>query len=191
MEGYFKLASNINLNEAKNVSSLTKPTEEKKSRTTLKDIGELVSMFKKYWFRIIFNIIIISIFVLFMSSFIFKEEIILSTMNSWVSLILGIVATIISIISIFISFYNLERTNEINESNISTLKDLEDVVKKTTQTNAETFEAIKSLKQEFSDKISNLPKQTAVETRKHFDLTNTEITSSTSVIDIDDDDLPF
>mgnify|MGYP003316930309 CR=1 FL=1 len=59
---------------------------------------------------------------------IFKENIELQTINNWIGIILGLVATIASIISLYLSFYNLEREQEQNRENNKLLIDLRETI---------------------------------------------------------------
>lgn len=45
---------------------------------------------------------------MFISSIIFDKVVTINVLNSWVGIILGLVATVIGIISMVLSFYNLD-----------------------------------------------------------------------------------
>lgn len=90
----------------------------------LKKMEKLVEMFKMKWLRLIATISWVSLILLFISSFIYKQEIVLQTMNSWVGLILGLIAVVLSVISMVLSFYNTERTNEISQQSAKTSMEL-------------------------------------------------------------------
>lgn len=46
---------------------------------------------------------------MFISSIIFDKVVTINVLNSWVGIILGLVATVIGIISMVLSFYNLDQ----------------------------------------------------------------------------------
>ncbi|MCA0987259.1 hypothetical protein [Guptibacillus algicola] len=127
-----------------------------KKRVTLENMLKGLVVFQKIWLTFIISLIVISLFVLFLLSFIFQKDITLTIMNGWVSLILGLVATTLSIISTIVSFYNLERTNEINEENIKTMLSL-------FNTNKETVASLEILKKDLEKFADDIPKRTAKE----------------------------
>lgn len=102
-------------------------------RKELNKLDSAIEIFKKYWLIIVTGLVIITLAAMFIISFIYSEdkEITLNLINSWVSLILGIVATLLSIISMFLSFYNLERANEMNENSLESMKELQKNVEAT------------------------------------------------------------
>ena len=73
-----------------------------------KKIQDTIQFFRSFWGKFVFYVLATSIIGLFLGSIYFKSEIELETINSWVSIVLGLVALIIGIISLFLSFYNLE-----------------------------------------------------------------------------------
>ena len=66
-----------------------------------------------------------------MGSIYFKEIVGLDEINTWVGIVLGLVALIIGIISLFLSFYNVEQSNEVQRQTIDIMNIVkEDIMKK-------------------------------------------------------------
>lgn len=145
-----------------------------RERSTLKKIHDFLYAFNKFWFYLVGSLILLSIFVLFIVSFIFSKNIMLETMNAWVSLILGIVATLLSIISMLVSFYNLERTNEINEENIRIMGKLTESIAQTQQKNEETIKLLNKIE----DKFDNLPEQVRNALKSNMKIEETTVSES-------------
>ncbi|WP_020189695.1 hypothetical protein [Kurthia sp. Dielmo] len=104
-------------------------------RKDLIKLDRIMTLIKDWWLIVVVLLIIFTLAGMFILSFIYSKdkEVTLDLVNSWVSLILGIVATLLSIISMFLSFYNLERTNEINEDSLDSMKELQKNVEATLQ----------------------------------------------------------
>lgn len=75
-------------------------------------------IWKKFWWRILIFVLFFSIITLFITSFIFDQEITLSVMNEWVSLIVGLAALLLGIISLILSFYNLDQSTEMQKESL-------------------------------------------------------------------------
>lgn len=90
-----------------------------------KNIRETIDFFRSLWGKFTFYVLATSIIGLFLGSIYFKEEIELNTINSWVSIVLGLVALIIGIISLFLSFYNLDETNKTNNNSLKIMQELQ------------------------------------------------------------------
>ncbi|EGW39178.1 hypothetical protein [Desulfosporosinus sp. OT] len=90
----------------------------------LMDMEKLINIFRKKWWIFIAKVSWISLVCLFIASFIYKQEIVLQTMNSWISLILGLIAVVLSVIAMVLSFYNTERTNEISQQSLKASMEL-------------------------------------------------------------------
>ncbi|MCI7674155.1 MAG: hypothetical protein SOZ15_00635, partial [[Ruminococcus] torques] len=72
-----------------------------------------VDFWKSFWWKLLAFVLSGSIAALFIASFCLKEELSLSVMNEWVSLVVGMAALILGIISLILSFYNVEQSNEV------------------------------------------------------------------------------
>ena len=83
-----------------------------------KGLKQIVYIWKKFWWRILIFVLFFSIITLFITSFIFDQEITLSVMNEWVSLIVGLAALLLGIISLILSFYNLDQSTEMQRESL-------------------------------------------------------------------------
>lgn len=84
----------------------------------MKYLDNVIKFWKAIWGKLIAFIICGSIVALFIASFCLKEELTLSVMNEWVSLVVGMAALILGIISLFLSFYNVEQSNKTQQETI-------------------------------------------------------------------------
>lgn len=89
-----------------------------------KKIQDTIQFFRSFWGKFVFYVLATSIIGLFLGSIYFKSEIELETINSWVSIVLGLVALIIGIISLFLSFYNLDEGNRNNKESVEIMQDI-------------------------------------------------------------------
>lgn len=89
----------------------------------------LIAFLKSFWGSFVIYVISTSIIALFIASFISKQSVLLNDMNTWVSLILGMVALIIGIISLFLSFYNVDQSVQAQNDTLEIIRDFkEDMV---------------------------------------------------------------
>lgn len=100
----------------------------KKARKNKRDIEDTINFFRGIWRTFVIYVIATSIIGLFIASFVMEEEITLSKMNEWVSLVLGLVALIIGIISLFLSFYNVDQAYKSQNDNYRKMSDLQKVI---------------------------------------------------------------
>lgn len=103
------------------------------------NLSKTVRYLKSYWWKITLFIVSTGVISLFVVSFAYHEEITLDVMNSWVGIILGLVATIIGVISMILSFYNLDQS---------------------VKTQKETLNKIESIKKEIIDNVEKSSKET-------------------------------
>lgn len=80
-------------------------------------IGDKINFFRNLWGKFLFYVLATSIIGLFLGSVYFKKVIGLDVINTWVGIVLGLVALIIGIISLFLSFYNVDQANKTQEKN--------------------------------------------------------------------------
>lgn len=83
-----------------------------------------VDFWKSFWWKLLAFVLSGSIAALFIASFCLKEELSLSVMNEWVSLVVGMAALILGIISLILSFYNVEQSNEVQKETIEIMNDV-------------------------------------------------------------------
>lgn len=174
-------------------ASTEKEEEEKnkKSRLSLDGLNNALNKVKRIWFQTVSILVISSISLLFIISFIYSEDksLTLETMNSWVSLILGIVATFMSVISMWMSFYNLERTNEINEINTEQMKELKDtLIHNINSRNDEHFKQTLELKRSIEETIKK-NEDTISELKQMKNVISKHMGQQPDVININDSDL--
>lgn len=92
----------------------------------MKYLDNVIKFWKAIWGKLIAFIICGSIVALFIASFCLKEELTLSVMNEWVSLVVGMAALILGIISLFLSFYNVEQSNNVQRETIEIMHNVKD-----------------------------------------------------------------
>jgi hypothetical protein len=103
------------------ISSYTNEKERCKVKETLKNA---VDFWKSFWWKLLAFVLSGSIAALFIASFCLKEELSLSVMNEWVSLVVGMAALILGIISLILSFYNVEQSNEVQKETIEIMNEV-------------------------------------------------------------------
>ena len=81
---------------------------------------------------------------LFIAGIIFDKKITISIMNSWVGIVLGLVATVIGIISMFLSFYNLDQSIKTQEKTLETIDNIKkEIINYVDKTSKETQDVIR------------------------------------------------
>lgn len=89
-------------------------------------LKKAVKFWKGFWWKLVAFATVGSIVTLFIASFCLKEELTLSVMNEWVSLILGMAAFILGIISLILSFYNVDQSYEVQKDTIDIMHKVQD-----------------------------------------------------------------
>ena len=89
-------------------------------------LKKAVKFWKGFWLKLVAFATVGSIVALFIASFCLKEELTLSVMNEWVSLILGMAAFILGIISLILSFYNVDQSYEVQKDTIDIMHKVQD-----------------------------------------------------------------
>lgn len=102
-------------------------------------LDKCVEYLTHFWWKYIIYIMSTSIVLMFISSIIYDKVVTINVLNSWVGIILGLVATVIGIISMVLSFYNLDQS---------------------VKTQKETLEKIESIKKEIIDYIDRTNEKT-------------------------------
>ena len=85
-----------------------------------KNIDEMIQFFRDLWGKFVFYVLATSIIGLFLGS-IFLDEI-----NTWVGIVLGLVALVIGVISLFLSFYNVDQANKTQEKTVEIIQGFRD-----------------------------------------------------------------
>ncbi len=78
-------------------------------------IAKKIKRFESFWGEFVMYVLATSVVGLFVASFVQDKNITLSDMNSWVSIVLGLVALVVGIISLWLSFYNVDQVNKSQE----------------------------------------------------------------------------
>lgn len=104
-----------------------------------------IEFFRSFWGKFVIYVLATSIIGLFLGSIYFKQVIGLNEINSWVSIVLGLVALIIGIISLFLSFYNVDQAIDSQKHSMEIMEN----VKKDIQAAIGTLGT--TIQKEFSD----------------------------------------
>ena len=114
----------------------------------------LIGFLKNFWASFVIYVIATSIIALFIASFVSKQNILLNDMNTWVSLVLGMVALIIGIISLFLSFYNVDQSVQAQRETVKIIQDFkEDMVDRMYGLQKDIESKIESSSKETRDEI--------------------------------------
>lgn len=109
-----------------------------------KNMSKIIKNIKQFWWKYVLYTLTTGIVLLFTASFVFNKEITLNVMNSWIGVILGLVALVIGVISMFLSFYNLDQsinTQKETLSNIDSIK--KEIIENVKSSAKEQMEAYK------------------------------------------------
>ncbi|MCI6121910.1 MAG: DUF4383 domain-containing protein [Lachnospiraceae bacterium] len=90
------------------------------------DIDSTIQFFRDLWGKFVFYVLATSIIGLFLGSIFFEDVIGLNEINSWVGIVLGLVALVIGIISLFLSFYNVDQANKTQEKTVEIIQSFQD-----------------------------------------------------------------
>lgn len=91
-----------------------------------KNIDEMIQFFRDLWGKFVFYVLATSIIGLFLGSIFFKEIIGLDEINTWVGIVLGLVALVSGVISLFLSFYNVDQANKTQEKTVEIIQGFRD-----------------------------------------------------------------
>lgn len=79
------------------------------------NVADIVKKFEQFWGPFVTYVLATSIICLFIASIVDEDNISLSDMNNWVSIVLGLVALIVGIISLWLSFYNVDQAKRAQD----------------------------------------------------------------------------
>lgn len=96
--------------------------------TSFFKLSKRIESFKNNWSKYAIYVLSTSIILMFTFSLKYKQNLELQTINNWVGIILGLLATMTSVISLFLSFYNLEKEGEESKDNQRTLGEMKDLL---------------------------------------------------------------
>ena len=97
-----------------------------KNKRREKNIDEMIRFFRDLWGKFVFYVLATSIIGLFLGSIFFKDVIGLDEINTWVGIVLGLVALVIGVISLFLSFYNVDQANKTQEKTVEIIQGFRD-----------------------------------------------------------------
>lgn len=121
----------------------------KEPKSTIKST---VEFFRNFWGKFVVYVLATSIIGLFLGSIYYKQIVGLDEINSWVSIVLGLVALVIGIISLFLSFYNLDQAIEAQRESTQIMEKVkEDIQANIARLTDEMQEEFKDLHKEVSD----------------------------------------
>lgn len=90
-----------------------------------------IDFFRSFWGKFVIYVLATSIIGLFLGSIYFKQVIGLNEINSWVSIVLGLVALIIGIISLFLSFYNVDQAIDSQKQSMEIMEKVKKDIQET------------------------------------------------------------
>lgn len=90
------------------------------------ETGTALKWLRRFWGPFIIYAVATSVIGLFIASYYSEKNITLEIMNTWVSLILGMVALVIGVISLFLSFYNVDQSVQSSKENKIDIEKMQD-----------------------------------------------------------------
>lgn len=103
---------------------------------------KVIEHIKNFWWIYVVFALTSGIIILFGASLVYDKEITLNVMNSWVGVILGLIALVIGIISMILSFYNLDQSIRTQKETLDKIdgikKEIIDYIEKTSKETQET-----------------------------------------------------
>lgn len=94
------------------------------------DIGKKLELLRSFWGPFVIYVVATSVIGLFIVSFCTEKSITIEIINTWVSLILGMVALVIGVISLFLSFYNVDQSVQAFKENKMDIEKMQEKYKK-------------------------------------------------------------
>lgn len=94
--------------------------EEKKESA----LDKVIKHARNFWWIYVVCVLTLGILSLFITALVFDKDITVSIMNSWVGVILGLVAMVIGVISMFLSFYNLDQSIKTQKETINKIEEI-------------------------------------------------------------------
>ncbi|WP_300080023.1 hypothetical protein [uncultured Thomasclavelia sp.] len=107
-------------------------------------LDRVVDCMRSFWWKYVIYTITTGILALFIASLVLDKSITISIMNSWIGIILGLVALIIGIISMFLSFYNLDQSIKTQQETVQMIDNLrKEIIEKIDKSFKETQDVVK------------------------------------------------
>lgn len=113
-------------------------------RDSSKKLDDEVEKMRRFWWPFSMFVIAMGVISLFTAGIIFDKKISISIMNSWVGIVLGLVATVIGIISMFLSFYNLDQSIKTQDKTLASINNIKnEIINYVDKTSKETQDVIR------------------------------------------------
>ena len=113
-------------------------------RDSSKKLDDEVEKMRRFWWPFSMFVIAMGVISLFTAGIIFDKKISISIMNSWVGIVLGLVATVIGIISMFLSFYNLDQSIKTQDKTLASINNIKNgIINYVDKTSKETQDVIR------------------------------------------------
>lgn len=90
------------------------------------DTGRKLELLRRFWGPFVLYVVATSATGLFLGSVFSEKAIAIESINTWVSLILGLVALVIGIISLFLSFYNVDQSVQASKDNKNDIEKMQE-----------------------------------------------------------------
>lgn len=90
------------------------------------ETGKALELLRRFWGPFVIYVVATSVVGLFIASYYSEKNVTLEIMNTWVSLILGMVALVIGVISLFLSFYNVDQSVQASKENKTDIEKMQD-----------------------------------------------------------------
>lgn len=108
--------------------------------------------------KFVFYVLATSVIGLFLGSIYFEKIVGLNEINTWVGIVLGLVALIIGIISLILSFYNLDQANRTQEKTVEIIQNFQ----------SDMIDRMNSLQKDVENKIEESSERTRSEIRTMY-----------------------
>lgn len=115
----------------------------------------LIEKIRFFWWKYVIYTLTTGILALFITSLIIDDSITIADMNSWVGIILGLVALVIGIISMILSFYNLDQSIRTQDKTLETIENIKkEIINYVDKTSKETQDLVKQSQEKNTTKES-------------------------------------
>ena len=84
----------------------------RKQKQGTDEIENKIERYRDFWGEFVIYVLATSVVGIFIASLVKRDNITLADINSWVSIVLGLVALIVGIISLWLSFYNVDQASK-------------------------------------------------------------------------------
>lgn len=84
----------------------------RRQKRSTDEIENRIERYRDFWGEFVIYVLATSVVGIFITSLVKRDNITLADINSWVSIVLGLVALIVGIISLWLSFYNVDQANK-------------------------------------------------------------------------------